>query len=360
MSNAETLNGSLREPRDVLSAFVTPTDSYTNLYIEGGSPQSVSHFLRQHFYHFQTLQIVPLEQREAILTIHQREPVWVSLSDNTLGYVLGPDTTASQQRYLVALPPSLPDPAHPQSNIRRLFGFEDIKKIMGRSFTDRFMLGPFRTFEIHTKQGGLRRFCGPLTVSSLEQKSFKAVHHPNPFHLRLFLESLSHWSSLYADICKEKKWDTREIPPFTTFGFLTQEEMARLGRLYGVAQLEVNDFVSIAHSSSVVPQGTVGKVFSIQDPTLKVSFPTMEEVVLLPFADVVPHFEYAQHVQVVCGQCTGTQGNVAYSDENTVSILAADSAKIVSISFSLCFLLLTRILDHRSYFLCASQARLSW
>ena len=49
--------------------------------------------------------MIPIEDRQVLLTVHLEERSWVRLKDGSIGYVVAFDHTSSQSNLWVAAPP---------------------------------------------------------------------------------------------------------------------------------------------------------------------------------------------------------------------------------------------------------------
>ena len=330
----------------IISSFVTPVDSYSNIYVETESTKSIVTFLEGYFYDSSTFTVVPLEDREQLLNVRQEDRTWVRLRDGTLGYVLGPDYEHTD-KFLIASPPLLPYVgSKSRKKTRRLYTLDDLKRLMKRSRFPRFVWCPSGTHAISTKKGGLHSFCGPLQVSSFSETSFKFVTHPNPFELRPYFESISYWHILLGELRRDPNLDTQHIADFTTFDFLTHDEMSRLGRVFAATQLQSPNLVSVIETFGDVTEGMVGKVDSVHDHWVVVQFDGIDRVVRQSLDNVIQHFEYAQHVEIISGRSTGISGLVVYTGDMSVTILTDGSSDVVSYTICLIFIVLINLTDN--------------
>lgn len=284
--------------------------------------------------------MIPIEDRQVLLTVHLEERSWVRLKDGTIGYVVAFDHTSSQSNLWVAAPPQFRSAEKTIGTpLRRLYTSEDMKSFMAKSRSNRFFSRYPATHTIISKSGVEYLFCGPLQLKSISIRSCTPVPVPNPFELLLFIEANAAWPRLLASF-RDHGFDTSNVGEFDTLKFLFASAVQNMGRRYAAEFLKSGDRVRLPTSPTTDP-GMIGVVTSLYKDNVKVFFPTIQHRELYPRSDIYQVFEALDLVEVHCGRHERLRGMIMMIEDDVAYVQdETDVNSIVSFFIFFCYLLL--------------------
>lgn len=196
----------------IISAFSTPADHYTSLYLECPTITDAAHLVESANYPSRDIELIVVDNREALLDITLPDLwTWVRVKkDGRIGYALSSDWSTTEFFYAVAVPPLLPPLRNPPGvKEPRLYTIEDLEPILKANDMPFLLLGLHGNWMVHTKSGREYEFSGPLEVVCQGPSGLVPVEAPNPFDLTLFLEARLYWPVLLQP-CKTV-WDYERI-----------------------------------------------------------------------------------------------------------------------------------------------------
>ena len=305
---------------NIVSTFVSPVDSYRHLYIESSYLPSVVSFISRLHYTTNSLTVIPVEDRQVLLTVRHEDRSWVRLKDGSVGYAVAYNHTAPQANMWIAAPPRLRPIENPSgAPIRRLYTLEDMNKLISKSRFNHLASRPPATHIIVTKSNTILSFCGPLELKSIRLSSCAPVAIPNPFELLTFFEANATWPSLLTSMSNHGI-STTGVREFDIFKFLTLPYIQRIGHRYAAEFLKVGDRVRLSWSPRDTPSDVIGTIRSLHDENVLVFFPTTSHTELTPRDQTIQVFQPLDLVEAHCGQHHGLRGMVILIEDDQVYV----------------------------------------
>ena len=299
---------------------MSPVDSYRHLYIESSSIPSVVSLISRLHYTTNSLTVIPIEDRQVLLTVHLEDRSWVRLKDGSIGYAVAYDHTAPQANMWIAAPPRLRPIENPSGTpIRRLYTLEDMKTLISRSHFNHLASRPPATHIIVTKSNTILSFYGPLELKSIRISSCTPVAIPNPFELLTFFEANATWPSLLASMA-DHGISTAGVRDFEALKFISLNYIQRIGHRYAADFLKIGDRVRLSSSTHDTPTDVVGTIQSLHDKTVSVFFHTTSHSELTPREHIIQVFQPLDLVEAHCGQHHGLRGMVILIEDDQVYV----------------------------------------
>ncbi|KAK7679069.1 hypothetical protein QCA50_018014 [Cerrena zonata] len=332
---------------EVPSAFTTPVDSYSCLYLEGISPSFVLSFISRFHYPESSVSLVPTEHREVLLTfdIEDKCWTWTRLPDGSLGFILDhEDHEGREPLSIVAAPPLLCPlnlPKGPKQ--RRLYTYADILPLLSKLRVPSLSSSDYGTHTFVLKGFECIDFMGPLLITQIPTSKLKPISHPDPFELSIFFDAKDAWSSLLDAFRCHPNLNIDAVDEAIFCSFLTPEEMVRLGRRFAALRLTTGDHVTVVGKDSEV-KGSGGVICNVAGDNMHVRLFHDQQTVTIHRNDLCQVFLPLSLVEVVSGYRRGARGMVLYNDADTISILDdSDSTNIFTTSS---FCLKSRLDNH--------------
>lgn len=334
---------------EVPSAFVSPVDSYSALYVECNSFSAAVNFVSRAHYPESAVSHIPMDDRSRLLAVKIEETSWVRLKDGSLGYILAhEDHGRSEPMEVVAEPPLLPPLHYPSGpKQRRLFTYEDIKPLLSDLMFPRLSASEHGTHEIHLKNRRIIEYNGPLLVSHIPHSKLQPVEHPDPFELSLFIEANETWPSLLASFDQHPGLSTDFIDRNFCCDFLTSDRMMKLAEEFAALRIAIGDHVAVVGGHSEL-HGLEGRVSSVNGDELCVALFATQEVATVLRRELQQVFPPLSLVEVVSGRHRGSRGMILHCEGDNVSLLnEQDNTSVVSNPLNHVCFLTNNFLVHR-------------